>query len=481
MQPDRRSTWFFRGGLAAAFAVVPFAWSAAGAGTAAGAESLLSDDEVEEIAVDAYLYAYPLVIMDVTRRVSTNCEKADGAAMRAPVNQFGHVPVFPDASFTDVVRPNADTLYSTLWFDVSREPLVIHVPDSGGRYYLLPMLDLWSDVFASPGKRTTGTGERTFAVVGPQWSGTLPKGVDRIRAPTGRGWIVGRTQANGKADFPAVHAFQAGLKAVPLSAWGRDYVPPQGTVDPLVSHDPPVDQVAKMDAAAFFARFAALTAENPPHENDQPILARMRRIGLEPGRPFDFAKAAPRVQKALAAAAPLALKKITTGLASTGTKVNGWSMILPPIGTYGTDYLRRAQIAYGGLGANVADDAVYPTAFRDADGRPFDSAARYAIRFSKEQIPPARAFWSLTMYDERQAFAANPLNRYAIGDRDKLTFAPDGSLVLYIQRDSPGKDKESNWLPAPKSGVFSMNLRLYWPKPAALDGTWSPPPVQRVE
>jgi hypothetical protein len=442
----------------------------------------LSNDETTAIAVEAYLYAYPLVVMDLTRKIATNCEATDGAKMCAPMNQFAHMPVFPDATFTDVVRPNADTLYSTLWFDVTEEPLVVRVPNSGGRYYLLPMLDLWTDVFASPGKRTTGTAEQTFAIVGPNWKGELPKGVDVIRSPTGIGWVIGRTQTNGKADFAKVHKFQAGLEAVPLSAWGKGYSPPKSQVDPNVSTDPPVEQVARMDAATFFARFTELTRRNPPHANDYPVLARMKRIGLQPGKPFDLAKAPRKTRQAMKDAIPIASKKIAKALAGSGSRVvNGWTMMMPPIGTYGTDYVRRAQIAYGGLGANVIEDAFYPSAVVDAEGKPFDSAKKYVLHFTKKQVPPVRAFWSLSMYNDNQAFADNPIDRYAIGDRDPLKFNKDGSLTIYIQRESPGKDKERNWLPAPKSGGFSMNLRLYWPKPAALDGTWQPPPVTPVE
>jgi hypothetical protein len=442
----------------------------------------LSADEATEIAVEAYLYAYPLVVMDVTRRIGTNCQAADGTKMCAPMNQFAHAPGFPDATFTDVVRPNADTLYSSVWFDVTEEPLVIHVPDSRGRYYLLPMLDLWTDVFASPGKRTTGSAEQTFAIVGPHFDGELPKGMDMVRSPTGMGWMIGRTQANGKADFPSVHAFQAGLKAVPLSAWGEDYTPPRLVPAPKVSSDPPVEQVAKMTAAAFFARFGELTESNPPHANDNPVLARMKRLGLEPGKRFDFAKAPRKVQQGMKNAIPIASKKIKEGLVagSSSQVVNGWLMMMPPIGTYGTDYLRRAQIAYGGLGANVIEDALYPSAVADAQGNPFDSDKEYVVHFPKGELPPVRAFWSLTMYNDQQAFADNPLNRYAIGDRDQLKMNKDGSLSIYIQRESPGKTKESNWLPAPKSGGFSMNLRLYWPEMAALNGRWKPPKVKPV-
>ena len=167
----------------------------------------LTADEAKEIAVNAYIFAYPMVLMEATRRVISNAEQVD--AHHAPMNQFLHMTAFPDAKFTDMVRPNADTLYSQLFFDVSQEPLVIHVPDSGGRYYLLPMLDLWTDVFAVPGKRTTGTGEQTIAITGPGWKGALPEGVAEIKAPTATGWIIGRTQTNGKADYAAVHQFQS--------------------------------------------------------------------------------------------------------------------------------------------------------------------------------------------------------------------------------------------------------------------------------
>lgn len=444
------------------------------------ADDGLTEEEVAQIANEAYFYAYPLVIMDVTREVSTNCEVADPSSLQAPVNQFANAPRFPDANFTDVVRPNADTLYSTLWFDVTEEPLVIHAPDSQDRYYLLPMLDLWSDVFASPGKRTTGTAEQTFAIVGPHWEGTLPSEMEVIKAPTSMGWIIGRTQTNGEADFANVHEFQAGLKAVPLSAWEKDYTPPKGQVDPNVSTDPPTEQVARMDAAQFYGRFIELTKGNPPHPNDYPILARMKRLGLEPGKPFDFAKLPANVQAALNKAIPQCQELLTGGLASAGTVVNNWGMLMSPIGTYGTDYYRRALIAYGGLGANVIEDAVYPTAFVDSDNTPFDADKKYVLHFKKEEIPPVRAFWSLTMYNDQQAFADNPINRYAIGDRDPLTFGDDGSLTLYIQRESPGKDKENNWLPTPESGGFSMNLRLYWPKQDVLDGSWKPPAVSPV-
>jgi hypothetical protein len=442
---------------------------------------MLPSDEIGDVAVGAYIYAFPLILMEMTRRVGTNV--ADHSRFgSAPMNQWSNVPAFPDANFTDIVRPNADTLYSILWFDVSKEPLLITAPDSGGRYYLLPMLDMWTNIFASPGKRTTGTGAQLFAVAAPGWRGKLPAGATLIHSPTAINWIIGRTQTNGKADYDAVRKFQAGLTATPLSQWGKNYRPPAGKINPEWDmKTAPVDQVEQMSPAAYFGLFTELTKANPPLAHDYPILAQMRRMGIEPGKAFAFDKAAPEVQRALSDAKAVALKVIKSKFLKAGLVNAGWRTNLTAIGTYGADYSSRATVAYAGLGANTIEDAVYPSAFTDADGKPFSSDARYALHFNKDEIPPVHGFWSLTMYNDKQIFAANPIDRYAIGDRDKLAFNPDGSLDLFIQRESPGKDKESNWLPAPASGSFSMNLRLYWPKSEVLDGSWLPPGVKKVE
>lgn len=438
----------------------------------------VSPEEARDIAREAFIYAYPLVLSGVTFDVGKNVEKPIGTS--APLNQFGHMREFPDVDFTIVVRPNADTLYSSLGYDVTREPLVISVPRSDGRYYLLPFLDMWSDIFTVPGTRTSGNGEQVFAIVGPDWEGTLPEGVTAYRSPTGLGLLIGRTQTNGKSDYEAVRKFQDGMEAVPLSAYGKPYTPPPGVVDPNQDMSAPPDQIDRMDAATFFAKFAEMMKDNPPHANDHPMLDRMKRIGIEPGKSFDLASAPEAVQEALKAAPGVALPQIKNAWATAGVMANGWRTNVTAIGTYGTDYLHRAGVAYGGYGANVIEDALYPTAFADSEGKPFDSENRYVLHFTKAQIPPVRGFWSLTMYDERQLFAANPIDRYAIGDRDPLVFNEDGSLDLYVQAASPGPDKEANWLPAPKSGAFTMNLRLYWPKAEATNGSWAPPPVQRV-
>ena len=443
----------------------------------------LSAEEALEIAIEAYVYAYPLVLMDVTRVACTRGATADGARALAPMNQFAHAPALPDARFTGGARPNVDTLQSSLWFDVSDEPLILRLPDSGGRYYVLTILDLWSDVFAAPGKRTTGTGPQRYAIVGPRWTGRLPDGVEPLRSPTSMGWVVCRIQTNGGHDLGDVHAFQAGLRAAPLSAIGRTTAVPRAGGDPPVAIMPPtapVNQVARMDGATLFSRFAALTTENPPHPNDYPQLQRMQRLGIVPGVPVTRERLSSNAWTALDRAIPFAQRKIRDHATRAARIMNGWVMMASPIGTYGTDYLKRALIAFMGLGASPVEDAIFPTAFTMADGSPFDSDAKYEVRLPHNGQPPARAFWSLTMYNDQQLFADNPIQRYAIGNREHLRYDSDGSLMLYIQRESPGRDRESNWLPTPRQGAFTMTLRLYWPEPKALDGTWAPPLVKRV-
>lgn len=438
----------------------------------------VSEEEAYTIGIEAYTYAYPLVLMETTRRVSTN--SGTEGRLRAPVNQFGHMRTYPDATFKDVVRPNADTLYSTLWFDVGKEPLILTLPNTQGRYHVIPLMDMWTDVFATLGTRTTGNEGGTVALVGPAWHGTLPKEMRMVRSPTETGWIIGRIQTNGPADYAHVYTLQAGLKAASLSAYGKSAPAATPTPDPTVDmKTPPVDQVAQMAPQAFFASFAEVMKRNPPHASDYAIVLRMERIGIVPGQSFDLSKADPAVQRGLARAAAEAYPRIVNRRKSIALTRNGWGSMGNNIGVYGNDYLQRAFIGFAGLGALPPEEAIYPMAPLDSDGKPFTGASNYVLHFAKDELPPADAFWSLTMYGADQFFVANPINRFAIGDRDKLTFNADGSLDLYIQNVSPGADKEANWLPAP-AGPFTMNLRLYLPQRRATDGSWTPPPVRRV-
>ncbi|RIX79057.1 DUF1254 domain-containing protein [Acidovorax cavernicola] len=435
-----------------------------------------TEEEAHAIGIEAYTYAYPMVVMELTRRVATNVAQPDGARVRGPMNRFVHVPAYPDASFKDVVRPNADTLYSNIWYDVGESPLMLTLPDTGDRYHVIPFYDLWTDVFATLGTRTNGNGGGRFALVGPRWKGTLPEGVRAIVSPTDVGWIVGRIQTNGAADYAHVHTLQAGFEAASLSDGGKPPAP--GRVDPAMDMRPPVEQVAALDAGAFFALFAELLKRNPPHAADGALLLRMERIGLVAGRSFSLAQAPEVVQRALERAAPDAYRRMLDRAPALRMVRNGWSFG-SNVGVYGNDYLARAFVAHSGLGALPREEALYPRSVCDSDGQPLSGAARYVLHFDKEQLPPADAFWSLSLYGPDQFFVDNALDRYAIGDRDALSFNADGSLDLYIQHASPGEDKTSNWLPAP-AGPFSMNLRLYVPQAPALDGRWAPPVLQRL-
>ena len=456
--------------------------SLATSGVAQTPPSPLPAEEAYAIARDAYYFAYPIVSMDATMRQATNVPDAASVNLRAPVNQFAHARAYPRADDRDVVRFNFDTLYSLAWLDLSREPVVLSVPDTGGRYYLLPMLDMWTDVFAVVGSRTTGTKAGTYVIAAPGWSGPLPDGVRKIQAPTATVWIIGRTQTNGPSDYDAVHKVQDGYRLTPLSQWGKDYVPPKDmSLDPSVdAKTPPLVQVNSMDGVAMLTRVADLMVRYPPHGNDYPILLRMRSLGIEPGKPFDAAKLDPQTVSVINKAATDARDGLPARMRRQGDFVNGWNIGREHMGAYGVAYAWRAAIAMGGLGANLAEDAVYPIAFVDSEGKPLSGGHRYVLHFDKGQTPPADAFWSITMYDKNGFQVPNPIDRFAIGSHDKLTHNPDGSLDIYVQADSPAGDKEANWLPAPRD-EFQPTMRIYSPREQVLDGTWSPPPFKRVD
>jgi hypothetical protein len=438
----------------------------------------VTPEEAAGIGVDAYIYGYPLVTMEMTRRVMTNVEKPEGT--RAPMGQLIRMRTYPDASFRDVTAPNADTLYTTAWFDVSKEPWVLSVPAMGDRYFLLPMLDGWTEVFQVPGTRTTGDKAKTWAITGPNWKGKLPQGVREYKSPTAIVWLLGRIYCSGTpADYKAVHALQDQVKLVPLSSYGKKYTPSPGTVDPAIDMKTSVrEQVNRMDAGAYFKLLAQLMKDNPPAQADAPILARIAKIGIVPGQEFDIGKLDPAVAQGLNDVPKLGVEKIMAHFKNAGKMENGW-VFSTKTGIYGTDYLQRALITAIGLGANRPEDAIYPTSETAVNGKPYEGANRYVIRFAKGQMPPVNGFWSLTMYDSEYFFVQNPLNRYTLSSRSKLKANKDGSVDLYIQNASPGKGKEANWLPAP-ADPFKLMFRFYWPKAAIIDSTWKPPEVMAI-
>lgn len=439
----------------------------------------LTEEQANDIGVEAYVYFYPLIMMEVTRRLMTNVPPGvkDGFG---PANAFHHMRTFPEANFREVVRPNFDTLYSSAWLDLTQEPQIVSAPDTNGRYYLLPMIDMWTDVFAVPGKRTSGTTAAHYAVVPPGWKGALPAGVQRIDAPTLYLWIIGRTQTDGKADYPAVAKVQEGYTITPLSQWGKGPQPVAFKPDPTVEMKvDPLTQVNTMSAAKYFSYGAELMKLHAPHVTDWSTIARLARLGIEPGKSFDLGKAAPDVKTALERAVVDGLQLMKNKLPTLARVVNGWQMNTDTMGVYGNYYLKRAIVAMVGLGANQPEDAIYPLCVSDADGRPLDGKFNYVLHFDKDDLPPVGAFWSVTMYDAEGFQAANELDRFAIGDRDALKYNADGSLDLYLQHASPHSDKVSNWLPTP-SCPLGVTMRLYAPKAPALDGRWAPPAIKRV-
>lgn len=449
------------------------------AGGPASAAEKLADKEAADIGIEAYIYGYPLVTMEITRRVMTNAAEPEGT--HAPSGQFRLMRQYPDAAFRDVTAPNADTLYSTAWLDLAKEPYILSLPDMGDRFFLMPMLSGWTDVFEVPGKRTTGTKAQTYAITGPGWKGKLPEGVKELKAPTDMVWILGRTYCTGTPeDYQACHAAMDKYRLTPLSAYGKPYTPPKGKVDPAIDMKTPVrEQVHKMDAVAYFTLLASLMKNNPPAAADGPVLEKLAKIGLVPGKDFDRTK----LPAAAATGIPEAAQKRILGhFKQGGSDLNGW-IFTTKAGVYGTDYLQRAFITAIGLGANRPQDAVYPTSEVDSTGKPYSGANRYVMHFAKGETPPVNAFWSVTMYDANYFFVDNRLSKFTVSPRDDLKFNADGSLDLTIQHESPGKDKESNWLPAPK-GKFVLMMRLYWPKeqaPSIIDGSWKPPAVKMVE
>ncbi len=405
-----------------------------------------------------------------------------GLGGAAESNRFTNAAAFPDARFRQVIRPNADTLYSSAWLDLSKEPLILRVPDTHDRYYLMQFMDAWTETFDVPGKRTTGTAEKVFAIVGPAWSGKLPERAQRIDSPTNMVWLLGRTQTNGPGDYENVHAIQRGYVLMPLSLYpdGPKPAAPSAPRRVQPSTLTPPTQVERLAPVEFFTTFAGLLAANPPHKGDEPMMRDLARIGIAPRTPFRADALGPDGLKALQDGAQAASKRLSAVDGRVGRPgKTGWTGGGGKVGRYGTDYAARALVARIGLGANPPEDAAYMHCQQDADGRPLNGASKYRIHFDKDQTPPVRAFWSVTMYSEDGYFIANPINRFAIGDRDPLKLNPDGSLDLYIQHEVPDNAKVANWLPAPEQ-EFNLSLRMYWPKEDVLAGRWIPPAVVRL-
>ena len=442
----------------------------------------LHTEEAVRIAVDAYIYGYPLVTLDMVRRQQTNVAAPD--AEHAPMGQLIKMRSYPAVDNHCCAAPNADTLYTIAWLDVSHEPWVFGIPEMGDRYYIMPMLDGFSEVFHVASSSTTGGATRAYAITDPRWSGILPEGVTRVESPTAIVWILGRIYCTGTPeDYEAVHALQDRFTVVPLSSYGKPHMPPPGVVDAGFDMKTAVrKQVNELNIETYFNDLARLLETNPPKSQDADMVARMARIGLVPGEDFDGSRLGSVDRVAIRAVPKLALAKMAVHLKQQKT-TDGWLYFTSGVGNFGIDYLLRGTANLLGPGWNRPQDAIYPLSQHDADGDEYDGANhQYVLRFEKGGMPPVEAFWSLTMYDTDFFFVPNSIDRYALSQRDSFVANPDGSVDLYIQAESPGMKKEPNWLPAPK-GKFALVMRMYGPKkspPSIVDGSWTPPPVKRV-
>jgi hypothetical protein len=452
------------------------------------AKSDATREEQVRLAAEAYLYGYPLVY--------GLHEMADFVAggtrfpMQAPYNEFGHARQLADAKM-HFVSPNNDTLYSIAVCDVRQGPLVLHVPDTADRYYVLQFVDAWSNNFAYIGRRATGTGEGEFLLAQHDYSGDVPEGMLVVHAPSGVFIIVGRLQVDGEADLPAVHALQDRFTLTPLSVvrGGPAPAPAAGV--------PEAD--AGVDAElAWWEQFRVMLAAFPPPAADAPFLQVCERLGLTAAE-SPYVDPDPALKQLLVAGETGAKAKIEELITTASKPVNGWQNVLHifdynldwfEVGTIDTPewrvadrtraYVQRAVAARAGLWGNHGYEADYQIVYVDADGERLHGANKYELHLP--QTPPVDAFWSLTMYDASEFYlVANPIGCYSIGDRTKgLKYGADGSVTLYIQKDSPGADKESNWLPAPQ-GPFRPIARMYQPGKAVLDGSYTLPAIRRVE
>lgn len=458
------------GALAAA---APRSWAAA-----------LSAAEAREIAIDAYVYGYSLITTDVTRLQMSNVAAVE--ELRAPLGAIFNVRGYPPATYRGVSATNADTLYSVAWLDL-KEPMVFSHPEIADRFFTFQLVDLWMTVHASVGLNTAGSAAKSYLFTGPGWTGTVPEGMIHIPFPTRYMVILGRTYAlNTPEDLAKVHALQDQYTVVPLASYGKPFTyvaPPVDDHSGVSMTEGPQTAILALGTEGYFNWMTWLMAADakPPAE-DGPMLARMAKIGLEPGKPFKLADLDPAVQAALKDVHEVALKKMNGAWARLGEDRNGWRVTTVG-GSYGTDYLQRGAWAANGWPSQLPNVSVYPTTYVDGDGKSLDGKNNYTITFPKGQLPPVNplAFWSLTMYESDNGlwFYPNDLNKLTVSPRDALKYNDDGSLTVFIQHSSPGANKQANWLPAP-DGPFAVTLRMYWPNttsPSILDGSWAPPAI----
>ena len=434
-----------------------------------------------DIATLAYIWGFPLVTMERQFNFVTSPNVPPGIG-RGPSNSISCATALANASFTDVVTPNSDTLYCQSQFDLSKEPVVIVVPPISDRYYSFEFLDAYTNDYTYLGQRASGGNGGTYLMAGPDWNGQVPEGMTKIWTPTNLAWLITRTLVKGPADVPNVIAIQDKIVVKPLSEFQTNTTSfPAPITETNASKEIPIGPQPTLIAPTGITIFDEISAAmngNPLNPPDPVLVTKLASIGIGPGK-VPSTEANDTIKTALQNGITEGQNLINAKVAKFGTLVNGWLSNAQP-GVYGTDYLFRAATTQFGLGANIGQEAFYPSTFTDSEGKPLSGNSSYLIHFDPGQTPPVHGFWSVSMYNDKNLFIDNPINRYNIGKyTEGLKNNTDGSLDIFIQNKNPGPDKESNWLPSPE-GSFNMVLRLYLPQPQALNGTWQLPLVQQV-
>ncbi len=435
------------------------------------------------LGVQAYVYGIPLLDTDRVFRTATSVNVPDGKG-GGPVNQFSHFRRFTNPTDKTVVAPNRDTLYSMAWLDLSRQPMIMHMPVVRGRFVVFELLDPYTENFAAIG--SVGYPPGDYAIVPPRWHGRLPHGVRRINSPYTRAWVIGRTYIKDAADTPNVVRIQNRYSITPLNKWGTSYRPPKPRHPDRKSFKYKVPGTGPhANPLAFFDALGDQLKLFPPPARDRPLLAQLASVGVGPGRhPSSEAKLSAATRAGLAAAVAAGEKQVTTDLdrkfIQGAAKDNGW--LVSRTGHYGTDYAGRAVVDKIGLGAPISSLAIYPFTITDRNLQPLTGSKRYVAHFSKQYLPfPVRAFWSMTLYDSHGFFVPNKAHVYLINNRSHVHYNADGSLDIYIQPTAPlSALQRRNWLPSPAGRSFRLIMRLYKPVnvPGILSGTsWRPPSV----
>ena len=428
-----------------------------------------TDKNIWETVEAAYVYTFPLVLMDATETSATNTEES--ATEKAPVNQFIHSVALADAQFKTVVTPNVDTIYSQVWYDLSEEPMVYELPETD-RFCKVQVLDGWTNTAAVLDKAGA------YAITLSTWEGELPEGVTRIDVPTSMAWSITRIILSGEEDLPNVYAIQEKMKLMPLSDYisGDTYEPPRGSYSEENDYIP-VDKVLSMDPITFFNKANELMVKNSPAAADKEMLEKIAVVNIGPGMEFDISVLTGDVaENWKTMLTEIQLKLIKEGQ-KFSKKLGQWDYFGEPIGDFNTEYAYRALVALAGLGANTVEVALYPKIEQDADGNTLTGEKSYILHFESYPQVLEGGFWSVTAYGDDDFLIDNPIDRYCINDRSDLKVNDDGSVDVILSKDAP--EDTTNWLPVGDGG-FHLYMRIYTPDMDALE-TWTAPTITEID